>query len=80
MGKEDYNKAYKLGKKEYQARLLRGEKPTLQVLEDIRLTKDSYSEAPLGLVQIPTDRIVGTKTAGRSNSFAANFIPILQYS
>ncbi len=80
MGKEDYNKAYKLGKKEYQARLLRGEKPTLQVLEDIRLTKDSYSEAPLGLVQIPTDRIVGTKTAGRSNSFAANFMPILQDS
>ncbi len=78
MGKEDYNKAFKSGKKDYQARLLRGEKPTLQVLDDIMLTKDSYSEVSLGLVQIPTDRIVGTKTAGRSNSFAGNFMPILQ--
>lgn len=78
MGKEDYNKAFKAGKKDYQARLLRGEKPTLQVLDDIMLTKDSYSEVSLGLVQIPTERIVGTKTAGRSNSFAGNFMPILQ--
>ena len=78
MGKEDYIKAFKLGKKDYQARLLRGEKPTLQVLDDIMLTKDSYSEVSLGLVQIPTERIVGTKTVGRSNSFAGNFMPILE--
>ena len=78
MGKEDYNKAFKSGKRDYQARLLRGEKPTLQVLDDIMLNKDSYSEVSLGLVQIPTEQIAGTKTAGRSNSFAGNFMPILQ--
>ena len=78
MGNEDYSKAYKLGKKDYQTRMLRGEKPTLQVLDDIMPVKGSYSEVPLGLVQIPIDQIVGTKTVGRSSSFAGNFMPILR--
>lgn len=78
MGKEDYVKALKSGKKDYQARMMRGEKPTLLVLDDIMPMKDSYTEVPLGLVQIPTERLVGTKTVGRSNSFAGNFMPILQ--
>lgn len=73
----DYEKAYKLGKKEYQQRMSRGEKPTLLVLDDILPAKGSYSEIPLGLVQIPLDQITGTKTNGRSNAFARNFMPIL---
>ena len=77
MAREDYLKAAKLGKKDYQARVLRGENPTLQVLDDIMPEPGSYREVPLGLVQIPVDRIVGTKTVGRSNSFAGNFMPIL---
>ncbi len=78
MGREEYSKAYKLGKKDYQSRMLHGEKPTLQVLDDIMPEKGSYSEQSLGLVQIPADQIVGTKTIGRSNSFAGNFMPILR--
>ncbi len=78
MGIEDYSKAFKLGKKDYQMRMLRGVKPTLQVLDDIMPEKGSYSEVPLGLVQIPTEQIVGTKTVGRSSSFAGNFMPILR--
>jgi len=57
--------------------MLRGERPTLEVLDDILPPKDSYSEVALGMVQIPIDRIVGTKTDGRSNAFAGNFMPIL---
>lgn len=78
MGREDYSKAYKLGKRDYQMRMLRGEKPTLQVLDDIMPEKGAYHEMPLGLVQIPTEQIAGTKTIGRSNSFAGNFMPILK--
>ena len=74
----DYTKACKLGKKEYQYRMLRGLTPTLEVLDDIIPTKGTFSEVPLGLVQIPIDQIVGTKTGGRSNAFAANFMPILR--
>ena len=76
MGREEYSKAYKLGKKDYQSRMLHGEKPTLKVLDDIMPEKGSYSEQSLGLVQIPTEQIVGTKTIGRSNSFSGNFMPI----
>lgn len=78
MGLEDYTKAFRSGKKDYQARMLRGEKPTLAVLDDIMPEKGCYHEVPLGLVQVPIERIVGTKTVGRSNSFAGNFMPILQ--
>lgn len=78
MGREDYSKAFKLGKKDFQARMMRGEVPTLAVLDDIMPQKGSYHEVPLGLVQIPVDQIVGTKTVGRSSSFSGNFMPILR--
>ena len=74
----DYEKAYKLGKKEYQQRTVLGLDPYLPVLDDILPPKGSYSEVSLGLVQIPVDQIVGTKTNSRSNAFAANFMPILE--
>ena len=78
MSMQDYEKAYKLGKKEYQTRLMEGKRPTLKVLDEILPSKGSYSEVPLGLVQIPLDQIVGTKTDSRSNAFARNFMPILK--
>lgn len=74
----DYEKAYKLGKREYQIRMMQGKTPTLEVLDDILPSKGEYSEISLGLVQIPTEQIVGTKTFGRSTAFAANFMPILE--
>lgn len=78
MSEEDYSRAQKLGKKEYQSRMMRGLQPTLEVLDDILPPKGSYSEVPLRLVQIPSDQIVGTRTDGRSNAFASNFMPILK--
>ena len=78
MSKVNYEKAYKLGKKEYQQRISHGEKPTLMVLDDILPPKGSYSEVYLGMQQIPVEQIVGTKTNGRSNAFASNFMPILE--
>ena len=77
MSMDDYNKACKAGKKDYQNRLLRGERPTLQVLDSILPPNDSYSMVSLGLVQIPIDQIVGTRYEGRSNAFSGNFMPIL---
>ncbi len=80
MGLVEYEKAYKLGKKDYQARLMHGQQPTLKVLDDILPCNHHYAEIPLGIVQIPMERIVGTKTGGRSNAFAGNFMPILRDS
>ncbi len=76
MSIEDYRKAYKLGKKDYQNRMMRGERPTLEVLDEI-LPAAALPMANLGQVQIPIDHIVGTRYAGRSNAFAGNFMPIL---
>ena len=50
MGREEYSKAFRLGKKDYQSRMLHGVKPTLQVLDDIMPEKGSYSEQPLGQI------------------------------
>ena len=77
MSAQDYEKAYKSGKREYQARMMQGKNPTIEVLDSILPPKGEYSEIPLGLVQIPTELIVGTKTFGRSTAFAANYMPIL---
>lgn len=67
----DYDKAYRLGKKE-------GGVPA--VLDDILKEKNITAAAgiPLGLVQIPIDQIVGTKSAGRSNAFSKGFYPLLK--
>ena len=73
----DYVKAYKQGKKEYQNRSSRGERATLLALDKMLPVKGTYTEVPLGIVQIPIDRLVGTKTETRSNAFARNFMPIL---
>ncbi|MDO4522421.1 MAG: BMP family ABC transporter substrate-binding protein [Eubacteriales bacterium] len=77
MPSEEYIKAWKQGKRDVAARRAKGEYPYLKVLDDIPEAADSLMEYPLGLVQIPTDLIVGTKTAGRSQAFAGNFMPIL---
>ncbi len=78
MGVSEYEKAYRLGKKEYQHRMMNGQQPTLKVLDEILPSRGTFKEVPLGLVQIPLKQIVGTKTGGRSNAFAANFMPILR--
>ena len=77
MNLEEYGKALKLGKREVVVRKAEGLYPYLEVLDDIPEAANSIMEYPLGLVQIPTDQIVGTKTEGRSQAFAANFMPIL---
>lgn len=73
----DYVKASKIGKKDYQSKVLKGQLPTLEVLDDILHSTRDYHEVSLGLVNIPLDQIVGTKTSGRSNSFSSIFMPIL---
>lgn len=57
----DYVKASKIGKKDYQSKVLKGQLPTLEVLDDILHSTRDYHEVSLGLVNIPLDQIVGTK-------------------
>ena len=80
MSYADYIQASKLGKKDYQSKLMEGKSPTLEVLDDILHTTKDYREVSLGLVEIPLDQIVGTKTAARSSSNASiASIQVLSY-
>jgi basic membrane protein A and related proteins len=73
----DVQEALKLGKKEYKACVSQGRFPYLPVLDDILSRENIQTEQNMGLMQIPLDFVVGTATKGRTYSFAANFMPIL---
>ncbi len=81
MASDDYKKALKMGKAAYRRALSRGEYPYLPALDAILTQAEMKTEESLGLVNIPLDQIVGTKTEGRQNSFANNFMPLMpEYS
>ena len=75
-----YRDALKLGQKEARACAFKGQSPCLPVLEDFVSSASINTGIDLGLVQIPAELIVGTKTRGRVNAFAPNFMPILDES
>lgn len=77
MSKADYSDARKLGLRDYRIRVAKGEYPYLPVLDDILRSTTSAGESNLGLVDIPLEYIVGTRTAGRTNAFSSNFLPLL---
>ncbi len=77
MSFEDYKDALKQGQKAYRKAVTEGRYPYLSVLDDIISYTNIESEMNLGVVEIPIKMIVGTKTAGRTNSFAGNFMPLL---
>ncbi len=74
----EYVAALRLGKKAYQDAVAKGEYPYLPVLENLVSDADIAAEVPLGTIDIPLSRIVGTKTAGRTQAFARNFMPLLE--
>ena len=72
-----YEQAYKLGKQAWNQKVMKGESGYLRTLDGLLQNGDIVSEVPLGIVEIPLDKIVGTYTHGRSVSFATNFMPIM---
>ena len=76
----NYKEALKLGQKEVKAKTAKNESPYLAVLDEIIPPEKSLSGISLGVIQIPMWFIVGTKTAGRVNAFASNFMPLLAES
>ena len=75
--REEYIKAKRLAQKEVRELRSQGKETMPAVLDDI--LGENYNETPqdLGLVNIPIERIVGTKTAGRITAFSAGFLPLL---
>lgn len=73
----DYSAALKKGKRNYQLALAKGAYPYLPALDDILSYTEVAASVNLGLMDIPLSKIVGTKTAGRTNAFSGNFMPLL---
>lgn len=78
MNYEKYRAAVKLGKKAIQNNTAKKQPRTLPVLDEIIKDTEILGEVPLGLIDIPTELIVGTKTEGRAAAFAPNFMPTLE--
>ena len=74
---EHYQRALKAGQKNHRQHLHNGTAPYLPVLDEILSDYTTVGEMNLGMIEIPMDKVVGTKTKGRTNAFASNFMPLL---
>lgn len=77
MASEYYTKALRMAKASYRRAVSQGAYPYLPALDDMIDNSQVRTEEPLGLVSIPLDQIAGTKTAGRRQSFASDFMPLM---
>lgn len=75
-----YQEALKRGRKYYKNCIAEGRYPYLQVLDEILDDAMVAGRVDLGLIEIPTDRIAGTCSAGRKDAFASDFMPMLSAS
>ena len=74
---EQYSRALKAGQKYYRAAVAKGEYPYPPALDAILDSGKVAGYAELGVVNIPTELIAGTKTVGRVSALAGNFMPLL---
>ncbi|MBQ9031818.1 MAG: BMP family ABC transporter substrate-binding protein [Parasporobacterium sp.] len=78
MDKNYYPLALKAGQKQYKEDLARKESAFLPALDEMLTMEQMARKVDLGLVQIPAELIVGTKSVGRTASFASNFMPLAE--
>lgn len=79
MAYDDYMKAQKLALKAYKSKTLQGSYPYLPVLDEILSHVHIEREENLGTINIPAKQVIGTSSAGRTQAFACNFMPLLNY-
>ena len=75
--REEYARALRMGLKEQKELLAGGKDTSPAVLDNILPATVPESTVSIGLVEIPAQRIVGTKTAGRITAFTPSFLPLL---
>ena len=75
---EEYAKALKEGLREYKECTQKGIPGNPLVLDEILEEDTGENCVSVGLVDIPVQRIVGTKTAGRVSAFTPSFRPLLE--
>ena len=75
---DEYHQALKQGQKEYRELVMAGHPAHPLVLDDILPENNDYPVQDLGLLEIPAERIIGVKSAGRITAFTASFHPLLE--
>ena len=78
MAADEYSLALKKGQREYRELTAAGRNPHPVVLDEILPPSFTDSVQELGLLEIPAERIVGVKSAGRITAFSASFRPLLE--
>lgn len=74
---EEYNKARKAAMKQYRSSVLTGSSPYPPVLDEILSNTSTVGEQDLGVVEVPLELMVGTKTSSRKTAFTKDFLPLL---
>ena len=72
-----YADAQKQAQKEFRRCIAAGEHPYPPVLDAFIPSEQFARGVDLGLVQVPMEFIVGTRTQARTNAFARNFMPLV---
>ena len=72
-----YQEVLKIARKTYRDRVLHGQYPYPQVLDEILDDSMSAGQIDMGLLEIPANHVIGTKTQGRRDAFSADFMPLL---
>ena len=78
MAADEYSLALKKGQREYKELTAAGQNPHPVVLDEILPPSFTDSIQEVGLLEIPAERIVGVKSAGRITAFSASFRPLLE--
>ena len=74
---QQYEAALRAGQKYYNDALRRSLYPYPLVLDEILDERTIAGRVDLGIVNIPSELVIGTKSAGRVAALAGNFMPIL---
>lgn len=75
---EEYSRALKLGTKEANEFASQGKPTNPAVLDEILPENSAQVVQDLGLLEIPAERIIGTKSAGRITAFSPSFLPLME--
>lgn len=77
LAKDEYVQALRFAQKEYRKQLQAGKPAHPLVLDEILPENNAYPIQEIGTIEIPAQRIVGTKSAGRISAFSSSFQPLL---
>ncbi len=74
---EEYVQALRQGQREYRELVMAGKNPHPAVLDELVPDLDTLTVVDVGLLEIPAERIIGTRSAGRITAFTPTFKPLL---